>query len=257
VVTVLLVNSDSATASELDAQFQTANITDYAYSPKSQSSAPSSWPTLQEMIDDGKRLVTFVASIDASKEAPYLMDEWTYLWENPYDVSSPSNFSCLPNRPPAVAGDTATALSSDRLPLMNHFLYSEDLSFICVEYPNASYISTTNAPSGGVGNLGSTAATCKKAWGGRQPSFILVDFFNKGPAIDTVDSLNNVTNPVGRSSVSTSSSTHSSTGSTTGNVFTALLHLAKSAHSGATPSIGNWVWVGGNWGSLLGGGISF
>ncbi|KAJ5832946.1 hypothetical protein N7474_001257 [Penicillium riverlandense] len=159
--------------------------------------------------------------------------------------------------PPAVAGDISKALSSDRLPLMNHFLYSEDLSFIGVEYPNASYVSTTNAPSGGVGNLGSTATKCKSAWGGRQPTFILVDFFNKGPAIDTVDSLNNVTNAVGRPSGSASNSTHSSAGSTTGNVFTALVHLAKSARSGATPSIGNWVWVGGNWGSLLGGGISF
>ncbi|KAJ5619769.1 hypothetical protein N7510_003753 [Penicillium lagena] len=257
VVTVLLVNSDSATASELNAQFQTANITDYAYVPQSSSSAPSSWPTLQEMINDGKRLVTFVASIDASEEAPYLMDEWTYLWETPYDVSTPTNYSCVPNRPPAVAGDTSTALSSDRLPLMNHFLYSEGLSFIGVEYPNASYVSTTNAPSGGVGNLGSAATKCKSAWGGRQPTFILVDFFNQGPAIDTVDSLNNVTNAVGRSSVSASSSTQSNAGSTKSNVFTALVHLANSARSGATPSIGNWVWVGGNWGNLHGGGIPF
>ncbi|KAJ5584191.1 uncharacterized protein N7459_003991 [Penicillium hispanicum] len=255
VVTILLVNSDSATASDLNTEFTTANITDYAYEPSS-TSAPSSWPTLQTMIDKGKRLVVFVASIDYSSDYPYLLDEWTYMWENPYDVTSPSNFSCTPNRPSEVANDVSTALSSNRLPLMNHFLYSNDLSVINVEYPNVSYVSTTNGPSGGVGNLGSTATKCKNAWNGRQPTFILVDFFNTGPAIDTVDSLNNVTNAVGRSSVSTSASTSSSGASSINGVFKDLVELASSAKSGATPSMGNWIWVGGNWGSILGGGIS-
>ena len=256
VVTVLLVNSDSATASELNTQFTTANITDYAYQPSS-TSAPSSWPTLQTMIDNGKRLVVFVASLDYSSDYPYLLDEWTYVWENPYDVTSPSNFSCEPNRPSAVANDISTALSSNRLPLMNHFLYSDDLSVIGVEYPNASYVSTTNAASGGIGNLGSTATKCKNAYSGRQPTFILVDFFNRGPALDTVDSLNNVTNAVGRSSVSTSAVTSSSGASTINGVFKGLVELASSAKAGATPSMGNWIWVGGNWGSILGGGLSF
>lgn len=255
-VTILLVNSDGATASELNTEFTTANITDYAYEPSSLTSAPSSWPTLQTMIDDGKRLVVFVASLASSTSYPYLMDEFTFVWENPYDVTSPSNFSCQPNRPSSVAGQLSTALSSNRLPLMNHFLYSNDLSIINVQYPNSSYVATTNAPSGGVGNLGSTAARCKKEWGGRQPTFILVDFFNRGPAIDTVDSLNGVTTSAGRSSLSKSSGSSSSDGSTINNVFKGLVELADSAKSGTIPTMGNWIWVGGNWGSVLGGGIS-
>lgn len=208
------------------------------------------------MIDDGKRLVVFVASLVSSTSYPYLMDEFTFVWENPYDVTSPSNFSCEPDRPPSLSGQLSTALSSSRLPLMNHFLYSTDLSIIDVEYPNASYVATTNAPSGGVGNLGSTAAKCKQEWSGRQPTFILVDFFNRGPAIDTVDSLNGVTNAVGRISLSTASGSSSSDGSTINNVFKGLIELADSAKSGTVPTMGNWIWVGGNWGSVLGGGIS-
>ncbi|KAJ5216335.1 uncharacterized protein N7498_002742 [Penicillium cinerascens] len=255
VVTVLLVNSDSASASDLNTEFETANITSYAYEPTSLDSAPTSWPTLQTMINDGKRLVVFIASLTTSSSYPYLMDEFTFVWENPYNVISPSNFSCVPQRPSSVSGSASTALSSNRLPLMNHFLYSSDLSSLGIEYPNASYVSTTNAPSGGVGNLGSTATKCKSAWDGRQPTFILVDFFNRGPAIETVDNLNNVTNAVGRTSLTTSAA-ESSDGSTISNVFKDLVGLAEAAAAGSTPTMGNWIWVGGNWGSVLGGGIS-
>ncbi|KAJ5855970.1 uncharacterized protein N7529_009914 [Penicillium soppii] len=253
VVTILLVNSDSATASELNTEFETANITDYAYEPTSQSTAPTSWPTLQTMIDDGKRLVVFIASITTSESYPYLMNEFNFVWENPYDVSSPSNFSCSPDRPSTYKGDAAAALSANLLPLMNHFLYSSDLAAFDIEYPNSSYVGTTNAASGGTGNLGDTASTCKQAWSGRQPTFIMVDFFNRGPAIDTVDSLNNVTNPVGRKSVTEAST---SGASSTSSVFKALVELADSAKAGTTVTMGNWIWAGGNWGNLLGGGIS-
>lgn len=255
VVTILLVNSDSATAAELGAIYESANITSYAYEPSSLTTAPSSWPTLQEMINNGTRLVTFVAAIDASSSYPYLLDEWDFVWENNYDVTDASNFTCTPNRPPTYANDLSSALASNFLPLMNHFLYST-ISVLDIEYPNASYVSTTNAPSGGTGNLGSTASACKTAYNGRQPTFILVDFFNVGPAIDTVDSLNNVTNAVGRTSVSTSAVTASSGASTVNGVLTSLVNLAESARSGSIPTMGNWVWVGGSWGSILGGGIS-
>ncbi|KAF7162925.1 hypothetical protein CNMCM6106_000050 [Aspergillus hiratsukae] len=256
VVTVLLVNSDNASASQLNSEFETAGIVDYAYKPSS-SSAPSSWPTLQTLINNGTRLMVFVASVDSNTDAPYLMTEFDYIWENPYDVTSPSNFSCNPDRPSSVKNDLSAALSSNRLPLMNHFLYAT--AFLDIEYPNSTYVSTTNALSGGVGNLGDAATKCQSAYG-RQPAFILVDFFDKGPAIDTVDKLNNVTSPVGRTNLTTSSSTSTTTqtssASTYSNVFKGLVDLVQQAKSGANPSMSDWVWVGGDWGSLLGGGIT-
>ncbi|RMJ25368.1 hypothetical protein PHISP_03764 [Aspergillus sp. HF37] len=249
VVTVLLVNSDSATAAELDKEFQTAELVDYAYKPKSQA-ASGSWPTLQELINDGTRLMTFVASVDTSAQAPYLMDEWDYVFENPYEVTSPYNFSCTPDRPSSVKGDLSAALSSNRLPLMNHFLYADGI--LDIQYPNVSYVSTTNAPSGDVGNLGDAAAKCKKMYN-RAPAFILVDFATKGPAIATVDKLNNVQDPVGRSDAAKS---QTSGASTINNVFSGLVELASKARAGANPSMGQWVWVGGQWGGLLGGGLT-
>ncbi|KAJ9297504.1 hypothetical protein DTO271G3_4279 [Paecilomyces variotii] len=254
VITVLLVNSDDASASDLNSEFEAASIVKYAYTPPSQSSAPTTWPTLQELINNGTRMMTFIASLDPSSNtvAPYLMDEFTFIFENPYDVTAAANFSCLPSRPSSVQGNTASAFSAKLLPFMNHFLDQEEL--LGIEIPDVDAIDTTNAPSGGTGNLGTAATTCKQTYSGRQPTFILVDFFNKGPAISTVDKLNNVTSPVGRIAVPSSDS--SSSGSSSSGVFSGLIDLVDQAKKGAKPSIGNWVWVGGNWGGLLNGGIS-
>ena len=196
VVTVLLVNSDSATAAELDAQYVTAGIKPYVYTPPSTTTAPATWPTLQELISASTRLVTFVASLDPASNtvAPYLLDEFTFVFENPFDVTSANNFSCTANRPASVLGNTAAALQADLLPLMNHFLDIPEA--FGIEVPNIGAVNITNAPSGGVGNLGNATATCTTAYG-KPPTFILVDFFEEGPAINTVDTLNGIS-PVGR-----------------------------------------------------------
>ena len=81
-----------------------------------------------------------------------------------------------------------------------------------------------------------------------------MDFFNEGPAIETVDKLNNVSSPVGRKELSSSAT---SGGSTYSNVFKGLVEMVDKAKSGSNPSMADWVWVGGHWGSLLGGGIPF
>jgi hypothetical protein len=94
VVTVLLVNSDNATPAELAGEFTNSGITKYAYTPPSISSAPATWPTLQTLISDGTRLMTFVASLDKSgidSTNSYLMDEFTFIFENPFTNTSPSN----------------------------------------------------------------------------------------------------------------------------------------------------------------------
>ena len=210
VVTILLVNSDDATASEIAAQYTAAGIEDYVYTPSSQIKAPTTWPTLQTLINNGTRLLNFVADLGPASNtvAPYLMDEFTFIFENNYDNSSPSEFNCTANRPSSVNGNTASALSQNLMPLMNHFLYN-DTGFLGIEVPNESAANVTNAPSGGMGNLGDAATTCKAAYG-RAPTYLLVDFFNLGPAITTADNLNGVTDPVGRVDVAATASTSTS-----------------------------------------------
>lgn len=85
---------------------------------------------------------------------------------------------------------------------MNHFLYVSQL--FGIESPNVDASTTTNSPDTTLtGSLGSAASACQNQYGSA-PNFILVDWFNVGPAISTVDSLNGVSGNIsGRKSVST------------------------------------------------------
>ncbi|KAI6813112.1 hypothetical protein KC332_g11572 [Hortaea werneckii] len=234
VVTVLLVNGAGASASELAAEYETAGIGDIAYTPTSSSSSSASssasnaassssdWPTLQNLIDQGTRMVNFVADLDDNSGASYLLNQYDYVFENDYNNVSPSDFSCDASRPASVVNDAQQALYLGLMPLMNHFLYAEVAAF-GIQYPNTSYITTTNAPSGGTGNLGASASRCSSEYG-RAPTFIVVDFFNVGPAIETVDSLNGVTNPVGRATVSEEVMGTSSAATTSAATVTTLPH---------------------------------
>lgn len=164
----------------------------YAYTPPSTISTLQTWPTLESLIANNTRLVTFVASLNPATNAvaPYLLDEFTFVSENPFEVTSLSGFSCQPDRPSSVKGNAQSAISSGLLPLMNHF---KDIAQIFgVVVPDVWNVGITNAQSGAVGNLGDAAAQCKLVYG-KAPTFILVDFFDVGPAINTVDSLNSIT----------------------------------------------------------------
>ncbi len=214
VVTILLINSDNASGADLNTEFVAANITSYAYTPPSTTTALTTWPTLQDMIAKSTRLVTFVAMLDPSSNtvAPYLLDEFTFVFENNYNVTSASNFTCDADRPPAVQGQTATAVSSGRLPLVNHFLDKSQGLGIAV--PDTSNIMTTNSASG-TGSLGQAASDCSAVYG-KAPAFLLVDFFDQGSAINVVNRLNGIsTSTTGQTKPSTTAMASTGAGSRT------------------------------------------
>lgn len=216
VVTVLLVNSDDNTAAQLHQEFVKAGIDKYGYAPPQNTQALQTWPTLQSLIAANTRLITFVADLDPSTTgpagAPYLLDEFTFVFENPFQVTDASNFSCVPDRPPTVAGNIQEAISSNRLSLVNHFLDLQEALGITV--PNFANAKLTNANSGVVGSLGAAAADCARQFG-KQPNYLLVDFFDQGSAINTVDKINSIT-PVGRSQPSNATNTQQIVGSNAG-----------------------------------------
>ena len=80
---------------------------------------------------------------------------------------------------------------------MNHFLYETQL--FGIESPNATYVNTTNAQTG-TGSLGESLSECTGVYG-KAPTFVLVDFWNVGPAIASVDKANGIT-ATGRKTVS-------------------------------------------------------
>lgn len=188
VVSVLIVNSDNNNSTTLGGIFNASGITDYAYTP-SQNKGPVTWPTLGDMISQNKRLVAWIASLDpaSNTDAPFLLDEFSFIFENQYDVTDASQFSCDSNRP---SSDTAGALSSGMLPLTNHFL-DDNVLDTGIDVPSVENADNTNADSGNTGNFGDAANNCTSVYK-RAPVLTLLDFANVGPAIDTADRLNGV-----------------------------------------------------------------
>ncbi|KAL2107147.1 hypothetical protein VUR80DRAFT_5648 [Thermomyces stellatus] len=195
VVTVLLVNSDEREASEFGRAFEGSGLGEYGYEPSGDDK--KSWPTLAKMINDNKRLVAFVTNIAESTEYPYILDEFTYVFETPFEVTSPSGFNCTADRPSNLESGTA-AINDGMLPLMNHFLYQDLGGSLGIMIPDVGEIGNTNSDGNSKeGQLGRHAAKCKREWN-QNPTFILVDFFDEGNTLGVADSLNGIKSTEGR-----------------------------------------------------------
>lgn len=206
VVTLVLVNMDSVEATELQAEYSKADLAHYGYVPTVMDQAPPSsnefnktWPTLGDMIDKGERLVSLVNPLEPDvANAPYLLNEFDFVWENRYAVTAPENFTCTPDRPSNTT--TVTEMRrSGKLFLMNHMLYWQQA--FGIQTPDVRNVAETNSWDG-PGGFGTHLLNCGNVLG-RQPTFVLVDFFNVGPAITSVDNVNGINKPPGRKKVST------------------------------------------------------
>ncbi|KAF7793406.1 hypothetical protein EIP86_004518 [Pleurotus ostreatoroseus] len=207
VVSLLIVNSDNLAVSQFASAFQTAGVDTLAYSPPSASLPASGWPTLGTLIDAGTRLVAFMASGADFTSVPYIIDEFTNVWETAFDVTD-TTFDCNVNRT-ASGADTSTQMF-----LINHFL---DQVILGQPAPDVSQANVTNGVSG-VGSLGQQVSTCVQAQG-RNPNFMLVDFYEygAGSVFQVAATANGVTydpsTPIA-SPVSTSTSSSSGSDST-------------------------------------------
>ncbi len=193
VVTLLLVNSNNQDVSVFGKAFEASGISRYGYRPSS-SGATKNWPSLQTMITANTRLVTFIASVTASPSYPYLLSEFQYVFETPYLVTSFEGFNCTLDRPPGRSA--SAAIAANMMPLLNHFADTSVSSSI--QIPDVSDIDITNsADINRLGALGLHGKNCRGQWGVK-PTFILVDFWDRGPSISTADNLNGIM-AVGRS----------------------------------------------------------
>ncbi|KAF2740305.1 hypothetical protein EJ04DRAFT_600308 [Polyplosphaeria fusca] len=204
IITLLLVNTAGVDARELEGVYSEADIARLGYVPPRIDQPPPlsnktnpTWPTLNEMIDRNERLVSLVDPLMPDPaNAPYLLDQHTFTWENTYAVTDPANFTCSPDRP---ANQTMYGmLQSGRMFLMNHFLYWQQA--FGIQTPDIRVVNDTNSWNSS-GALGVHMVDCANQVT-RQPAYVLVDFFNVGRAIASVDVFNKVSNPVGRMSVS-------------------------------------------------------
>lgn len=188
--------------------------------------------------------MVFVASLDVTQigtDQTYLMDEFTFIFENPFENIDVSNFSCSPDRPTAFKGNIESALSSNRMPFMNHFLY--ETGALDIETPDVDSINNTNSPSTtAVGQLGTALNTCEQQYGGRAPTFVLVDFFDEGPAIAAVDAINGIT-PTGRKSLPARDTNLDRVAAS----WRGVQGLVEQVKNGEKPSKAAWIWGSGKW----------
>lgn len=191
VVTLLLVNSDFIGVGNYTAPLINSGLAKYAYIPPVIPMNISSWPTLSEMILTGKRAVIFMDYDANQTEVPYILDEFSQIWETPF---SPTNisFPCTQQRPPGLSTQDAEG----RMYLANHNLNTEiSLAGTSILVPNTVLINQTNGLNG-TGSLGLMANNCAAEWP-RPPNFLLVDFYDDGSypgsVFEVAAQMNNVT----------------------------------------------------------------
>jgi hypothetical protein len=148
--------------------FANSGLADLAYVPDFTTTPADTltWPTLGTILGAGKRIVIFLdAGADQSKVS-YILPEFTYIWENPFDQTD-NAFPCNVDRPASLKGQVPTG----RLSVINHFLDTELTKSVLI--PDTKSLNVTNAEEG-VGSLGVQAETCSALYG-RYPNFMLVD----------------------------------------------------------------------------------
>lgn len=178
-LTILLVNGDNVPVSMFDTAYTSSGLKPYAYTPPTSPIGINSWPTLEEMITAGTRVVAFLDA-GANASVPYILDEFTYFFETPYDTTDPTFPECTIDRPPGATAD-------GRMYIVNHFL---DLDLDGIDIPDNAADNTTNAATG-VGSIGAQADLCIGLYG-KAPVGILVDYFDRGNVFAAQNTLNGV-----------------------------------------------------------------
>ncbi|KAJ3758875.1 PLC-like phosphodiesterase [Lentinula raphanica] len=184
VLTLLFTNSDGLSIPDVWAPaFVAAGIDTVSYVPTNNPMTRFDWPTLGDLIDSGKRVITFMdAGADGTDGAPvdYILPEFTMLWEPPFDSTDPT-FPCSVDR---IAGPLST---EEHLNMLNHNLDINVLGTgVLVSDPEAA--ATTN----GVTSIIADANGCAPLAGGVAPNFVMLDFVNIGEGLQAVNQLNGV-----------------------------------------------------------------
>jgi len=132
--------------------------------------ATTQWPTLQEMINSGKRLVIFSEADDGTPAQPWYHYVWDNAVETGFTVHNASEFSCDYNR-----GNPDNPLF-----IVNHFITDATLG---------TGIEAQAATANANPYLLNRMYECMNEHN-KFPNFITVDFYERGDSKAAVDSIN-------------------------------------------------------------------
>ncbi|KAI8989379.1 PLC-like phosphodiesterase [Pilobolus umbonatus] len=180
VITIIWNNLGEFGLDSFNEIYTASGLVEYSYV---QAVGSRQWPTLQELITSGKRVINFVDEGADQSVLPWFMKEFDYVFETPYNNFNESSFNCVIDRP------TEPHNNEEMMYLLNHFLY-RTLTFgsIVLDIPQKGTADIVNAQE----SLLKHAETCTATFG-RRPNFLKVDFFNKGATLQIAATLNNVT----------------------------------------------------------------
>ncbi|KAA8652179.1 uncharacterized protein ATNIH1004_001083 [Aspergillus tanneri] len=191
VVTILIGNYDYVDPGNFTEPIKNSGLMDMVYTPPKIPMGLHDWPTLSTMILSGRRAVVFMDYQANQTAYPWLMDEFSQMWETPFSPTD-RNFPCTVQRPPGLQPPGA----SNRLYMANHNLNLElNVANLNLLIPNMALLNQTNAADG-FGSLGWMATNCTRDHD-RPPNFLLVDYYNygkvNGSVFQVAADMNNVT----------------------------------------------------------------
>ncbi|OMJ13900.1 PI-PLC X domain-containing protein [Smittium culicis] len=186
VITLILENYDNFASSEIYSNFQNAGLADYLFNPNSFSNIASNsvWPTLNQIISSGKRLVVFSSAINDATNYPQIIGQSSYISQTSFEVASsltspqtPPNFSCV-----------ITPSPKKSLVILNHFVFVNRLiGTVTYEVPNANASAYVNTLDSTISHSSLCSSLSIFA------NFIAFDFYDVGDLFKAVASINNLT----------------------------------------------------------------
>jgi hypothetical protein len=138
--------------------------------------AGAPWPTLQDMIDRGERVVALLADMTTTGGGtyPWLLDRWQFTWETPWDNQSLPDF---------------LRCDADRGKMGND-LYVVDTYLEDQIIPTADHAALVNSNPFLIDRLEHCLAAT-----GRTPNFVMVNYYEVGQLFPDVDALNGLDAP--------------------------------------------------------------
>lgn len=155
VITILMGNYDLIGVGNFTDSIVNSGLSKYAYQPPKVPMGLDDWPVLSDLILTQKRAVIFMDYNANQTEVPYILDEFTQMWETPFSPTDP-NFPCTTQRPPGLSEESAKSI----MYMANHNLNVEiSFSGLDLLIPNTAVLNETNGVSG-YRSLGLMADNC-------------------------------------------------------------------------------------------------
>ncbi|KAI1200841.1 PLC-like phosphodiesterase [Nemania serpens] len=176
VVTLLITNGDAIDINKFGDAFRAVGLDSYAFTPSSQLGL-NDWPTLGDLISSGNRVIVFMDYNSDTGKVPYILDEFAYYIETPFDPLEDELSGCNVDRP-------AGASSDGRLILANH---NQNYEIFGIDLPDLVNAGDTNS----VASITAQTNTCRDQHG-RVPNVVLLDYVVIGEVIDAQNQLNGV-----------------------------------------------------------------